>query len=71
MPDYKDRQAKYRELSKPKFHPKGIKVTFTKHHGRRFKDEERELPNALGSHMIHIGGGFVTVNRQEARRHNA
>ncbi len=66
--NYKEIQRKYREMAKPKFYPKGTKVTFIKHLGRKLKDEERELPNADGSHFVGIGSKLAKVNRQRAHQ---
>lgn len=50
------------ENASPKVYPKGEKVTFIKN------GEEKEFPNAEGSHMITVGRGFKKVNRTQARR---
>jgi len=66
--DYKKEQQKFRELSKPKFHPKGAKVTIMGWDEKKKKYVEKELPNADGAHYMGIGGKLVRVNRRRVRQ---
>lgn len=49
---------------KPTFIPKGEKIVI----GKQDDGTEIEYPNALGSHMMRTGKGFIYVNRKRARQ---